>query len=241
MQQALGHIGYGKRNAVKEKILEIHSFDNFDLLPVIRESIGPQALRYEGEPLPSIWALSHAAPHNRGSVRSVIQVGSFSKVLMPGLRLGWIVAPEPVINQLVLAKQAADLHTSTLNQYLALELLKAHYLEEITPELIHAYRTRRDTMLAALHGCFPSNVKWTRPQGGMFLLVTLPAGMDAGKLLPRALERKVAYVPGEEFHADGSGKNTLRLNFSNATPERISEGIARLAAVFQETRSTNLD
>jgi 2-aminoadipate transaminase len=159
---------------------------------------------------------------------------------MPGLRLGWVIGPEPVINRLVLAKQAADLHTSTLNQYLALELLNAHYLEEFVPHLIHEYKRRRDTMLGALEQHLSGAAKWTRPKGGMFLFVTLPEGMDAAKLLPRALEQRVAYVPGEEFHVDGSGKNTLRLNFSNPSPERIEEGIKRLAQVFGEARPSNL-
>jgi len=189
-------------------------------------------LRYNGEPLPWLWTMD--ASQSRGRTNSVIHVGSFSKVLMPGLRLGWVIGPEAVIERLVLAKQAADLQTSTFNQYLALELLNANYLEEVVPDLIREYRLRRDTMLAALERSLSGAAKWTRPDGGMFLFLTLPEGVDATKLLPRALKRKVAFVPGEEFHADGSGKNTLRLNFSNANHARIEEGIRRLAAVIGE-------
>jgi 2-aminoadipate transaminase len=187
-------------------------------------------LRYDGQPLPGIWQLSErvGAPGHS----SVIHVGTFSKVLMPGLRLGWVMAPENVISKLVLAKQSADLHSSTLNQYLALELLNANYLDEILPVLRRSYRERRDAMLAALARFFPKGVRWTKPEGGMFLLVTFPAHENTSEMLPRALEQQVAYVPGAEFHADGTGENTLRLNFSNSTPEKIELGIQRLAAVF---------
>ena len=110
------------------------------------------------------------------------------------------------------------------------------FLEQFLPVLRRSYRERRDLMLAALEKHFPEDTTWTRPEGGMFLLVTLPKGMDAGAILPHALQQKVAYVPGEEFHLNGEGRNTMRLNFSNASPEKIETGIARLAAVVRSFR-----
>src|SRR5262249_28442492 len=151
--------------------------------------------------------------------------GSFSKMLAPGLRLGWIVAPSFVTEKLVQAKQAADLHTSTLNQLIVMELLATGILDEHLDLLRAEYRLRRDAMLAALTRYFPEDISWTCPSGGMFLLVTLPDHMDAAALLPTALEKKVAFVTGEHFHLDGKGKNTFRLNFSNASPELIETGI----------------
>jgi 2-aminoadipate transaminase len=186
-------------------------------------------LRYDGEPLPDVIE-SGLAEGAGGPLQSpVIHVGTFSKVLMPGLRVGWAIADSEVIEKLVQAKQAADLHTATLSQHLVLELVNRGFLEEFIPVLRETYRERRDLMLAALDRCFPAGVSWTRPQGGMFLLVTLPASMDAGALLPRAIAQGVAFVPGEEFHPDGRGRNTLRLNFSNARPDQIDTGIERLA------------
>ena len=188
-------------------------------------------LRFRGTTLPPLFDLDADAHANDEGV--VIHVGTFSKVLMPGLRIGWVVAARPLIDRLVLAKQAADLHTSTFNQHLALELATNGCMDEFVPQLRHAYKERLGAMLAALEKHFPPGASWTRPDGGIFLLVTLPEHVDATKLLPAAIEEKVAYVPGEEFHLNGQGTNTLRLNFSNATPEKIAAGIARLGEVFK--------
>ena len=179
-------------------------------------------LRYSGEALPHLVELDN----------QVIHVGTFSKVLMPGLRVGWVIAPEAVIDKLTPAKQAADLHTSTLTQHLALELASKGFLDTFVPVLCENYRKRRDAMLAALEKYFPKSATWTRPEGGMFLLVTLPPTVNTGELLATALKHGVAYVPGEEFHLNGGGKNTMRLSFSSAPPERIEEGIKRLGAVL---------
>jgi 2-aminoadipate transaminase len=186
-------------------------------------------LRYTGQPLPHLLQLDAAAQPASGPGNHVIYVGTFSKVLMPGLRLGWAIAAREVIDKLVQAKQAADLHTSTLNQHLALELLSQGFLEKFLPLLRQTYRQRRDRMLTALEKHFPKPVSWTHPDGGMFLLARLAKGQDAGALLPAALARKVAFVPGEEFHLNGDGRNTLRLNFSNTQPEQIEIGIRCLA------------
>ncbi len=185
-------------------------------------------LRYEGGPEPRFAGLQAEAGEAVDD-GMVISTGSFSKVLMPGLRVGWVVAPTPVIEKLVMAKQAADLHTSTFSQHLVIELLRQGVLEAQLPRLRAAYRERRDAMLAALERHMPPGTAWTRPAGGFFLELTLPDGLDAATLLAEALEQGVAFVPGQEFHLDGEGANRLRLNFSHAAPERIEEGIRRLA------------
>jgi 2-aminoadipate transaminase len=191
-------------------------------------------LRYDGEPLPDLLELS-ARSGPGGQLQScVIHLGTFSKVLAPGFRVGWVVAPEEVIDKLVRAKQAADLHTSTMCQHLVLELIRSGVLNRQIPRLREAYRSRRDAMLSALAAHLPAETKWTRPAGGMFLLVTLPKGTDAAALLARALKRNVAFVPGDDFYPDGSGQNTLRLNFSNANPQQIEEGVKRLAEALGE-------
>lgn len=187
-------------------------------------------LRYEGDPLPSLFELD-AGLEGELSGR-VIYTGSFSKVLMPGLRVGWVIAAAEVIDKMVQAKQAADLHTSSLSQYLVQDMIARGVLDRNIPLLCHAYRERRDTMLEALDKHFPSSATWTRPAGGMFLMATLPVTIDTTALLPEAIRQKVAYVPGEEFYIDGQGRNVMRLNFSNATPERIEEGIGRLGVIL---------
>ena len=209
-------------------------------------------LRYSGDPLPHLLELDIQAgcsgtrdtSADGGTVRtetprflpcdgSVIHVGTFSKVLVPGLRVGWVIAGEPVIEKIVQAKQAADLHTSTLNQYIALELVRDGVLDQQIPILRQAYRVRRDAMLVALQKYFPAEVTWTRPDGGMFLMVTLPKGLSAAEILQQSIPHKVAFVPGEDFHLNGNGQNTFRLNFSNARPDLIDEGIKRLGIVLK--------
>jgi 2-aminoadipate transaminase len=189
-------------------------------------------LRYDGEALPHLLEIEAAQGKSGGLPNHVMYSGTFSKVLMPGLRVGWVIAAPEVIDKLGMAKQAADLHTSTICQYAALELLRRGFLEEFVPVLCKSYGQRRDLMLGALEKHIGTKAKWNRPEGGMFLLLTLPEKYDTTKLLARALEQNVAYVPGEEFHMNGEGKNTMRLNFSNARPEQIEEGIRRLAKVI---------
>ena len=191
-------------------------------------------LRYNGEALPHLLELDARTGADGALDSHVIYTGTFSKVLAPGLRIGWVIATETVIDKLVQAKQAADLHTSTFNQYLVAELLRNGTLERQLPRLRDAYRVRRDTMLAALEKHFPAGVSWTRPDGGLFLMVTLPHHLNAFDLLHRAVERKVAFVPGEDFHLNGAGRNTFRLNFSNASREQIEDGVQRLGEVLRE-------
>ena len=164
----------------------------------------------------------------------MIYTSTFSKVLAPGLRLGYVIAAAEVIDKLVQAKQSADLHTPTFNQYLVMELLQNGILNVQIPRLIACYRERRDAMLAAMDRHFPAGARWTRPAGGMFLLVTLPAHLDASEVLAHALREQVAFVPGEDFHWHGDGRNTFRLNFSCHPPAIIEAGIARLARVLAQ-------
>ena len=191
-------------------------------------------LRYAGEPLPHLLDIDAAQSSGDPDDWAVIRAGTFSKVLAPGLRIGWLIGPEVVIDKMVQAKQAADLHTSTLNQLIALELAAAGFLDRQIPKLCAAYGQRRDAMFTALARYMPPGIRWTKPEGGMFLFLTLPPGGDATQLLAECLRRQAAYVPGEDFHTDDSGRNTLRLNFSNAAPEMIEEGIRRIAEVFAE-------
>jgi len=202
-------------------------------IPIVEDDPYGQ-LRYEGQhvkPLVVIDAELHNE-HRSGQYRGgVIYLSTFSKTLAPGLRLGWVVAPEQVVLRMVQAKQGTDLHSSTFDQMLAYEVAKGGFLDQHIRTLRQVYHRRRDVMLAALERAFPDpalGVRWTRPQGGLFLWVTLPPGTDTSEVLIDAVKEKVAFVPGESFHPGGGGKNTMRLNFSNATEEQIETGIAGL-------------
>ena len=188
------------------------------------------ALRYEGEALPSLLSIDQQN-HRRDEdpFANVIQLGTFSKTLAPGLRLGWIVAAPEVISKLVQLKQGADLHTSTFNQVVAFEVARDGFLEEHIEHIRTVYRERRDVMLDALQEFFPAEVTWTRPEGGLFLWVTLPEGINSQRLFDMALSENVAFVPGDPFFANADNGRHLRLNFSNADPAHIREGIRRLA------------
>lgn len=195
------------------------------------EDAAYERLRYDGEPIASLLALDAEASGGIEQSR-VIYCGTFSKTIVPGLRIGWIAAPQEVIHRLVLVKQASDLHTGTLPQIVMHEVAPV-VLAKQTEKIRAAYSARRDAMLLALAQHMPPGVWWTRPEGGMFVWVTLPGRMDAAALLQRAIEEaKVAFVPGRAFHMDGSGHNTLRLNFSLNGPAAIAEGIGRLAALI---------
>jgi 2-aminoadipate transaminase len=204
-------------------------------VPVIEDDPYGQ-LRFEGEALPSLLLLEGQQRAGDGAAYqgNVIYVGTFSKVLAPGLRVAWVAAPGEVIRKLVQAKQGADLHTASLNQMLVYELLREGFIEQHLPTILRLYRERRDVMLEALEQYFPPGASWTHPEGGLFLWVTLPEWMDATAVLRAAVERGVAFVPGVSFHARGGGANTLRLNFSHSSPEKICEGVARLGQVLYE-------
>jgi DNA-binding transcriptional MocR family regulator len=197
------------------------------------EDAAYQSLRYDGESVPPILALDIA--RNGGDIDKTrtLYCGSFSKTLAPGLRVGWVVAAESVIRKLVLVKQAADLHSSTINQMVIGEVAANVFGPQV--ERVRAtYSARRDRMLAVLEKVMPAGVEWSKPEGGMFVWVTLPKGMDGAELLARAIrDYRIAFVPGKAFHADGSGENTLRLSFSCASFEMIDEGMSRLGELVR--------
>lgn len=204
--------------------------------PIIEDDPYGQ-LRYEGShlaPLVKIDAEVHGcADGSSAFTGNVIYLSTFSKTLAPGLRVAWVVAPESVIQRLVLMKQGADLHTSTFSQMVAYEVARDGFLDRHVRRIRAVYGERRNVMLAALERHFPQDVRWTRPQGGLFLWVTLPAGMDSTELLERAVEKKVAFVPGRPFFPLGGGDETLRLNFSYCDPPTIEDGIRRLGGVIK--------
>jgi 2-aminoadipate transaminase len=165
---------------------------------------------------------------------NVIYLSTFSKLLAPGIRLAWVIAPEQVIKKMVQAKQAADLNTAAFNQMVVYEVAKGGFLDEHVKYIIKVYKERRDVMLETMEELFPPKVRWTKPQGGMFLWGILPEWMDAAEVLKIAIERKVAFVPGASFHPNGGGKNTMRINFSYSNPDLIREGMNRLGIVLKE-------
>ncbi|MBA2255511.1 MAG: PLP-dependent aminotransferase family protein [Chloroflexi bacterium] len=181
-------------------------------------------LRFEGDPLPTL--------HSLDADGLVVYVGTFSKVLAPGIRLGWIAAPTAeLLRTLVLAKQPSDLHTAVATQMTVERLLRDGLLERHIPRLRACYRERRDAMASALHEHFPPEVTHTHPAGGLFVWASLRSGLDTGELLIEALRHRVAFVPGESFHVDGTGRESMRLNFSAEPPDVLREGIRRLGSV----------
>ncbi|HEU5375459.1 MAG TPA: PLP-dependent aminotransferase family protein [Ktedonobacteraceae bacterium] len=217
---------------VKERRLELIHMVEHASVPLVEDNPYSE-LRYEGESEPSLLELEARSLGNNEPNGWVISVGTFSKILSPGLRLGWVAAPLPVIDKLVAAKQSTDLHTSTFVQYIVQELVRDGFLETHIARLRTAYRERRDCMLAAMKHSFPEEVTWSHPAGGLFLMVYLPPSLDAQALLQEALAYQVAFVPGVDFHVGNTGRNTFRLNFSNASPPLIKEGIKRLGHVLK--------
>jgi 2-aminoadipate transaminase len=183
-------------------------------------------LRYRGDDVPPIKHWDEAD--------GVLYVSTFSKTIAPGFRLGWVVAPPDIFAQLLIVKQASDLHTSSFDQRVAYAYLtqndQAVHLEKIRS----AYGERFNVMDSALQAEMPAGYRWTKPEGGMFLWVTGPVQLDGMALLQRAIERKVAFVPGRDFFPKDAGSNFLRLNYSNSTPERIREGVRRLARLCRD-------
>ncbi|WEF33752.1 aminotransferase-like domain-containing protein [Pseudoduganella chitinolytica] len=181
------------------------------------------ALSYKGEPLPKMVAMNP---------EGVIYMGSFSKVLTPGIRLGYVVAPLPLVRRLELAKQAADLHTAQLTQMVVHEVVKDGFLDQHIPTIRDLYGNQCQVMLEAMAEHFPTSVTWTKPEGGMFIWVTLPQHINAMELLDEAIKEKVAFVPGAPFYANEPETNTLRLSFVTVPPERIRQGIAILGKLI---------
>lgn len=182
-------------------------------------------VQFEGEPLPFLYEL---APEQ------VIYIGSFSKVLAPGFRLGWLMTAEPVFTKLMQAKQAADLQTSTYIQTLVLEMLRSGLLDKQIEKLTAYYRAQRDALIAAMERHFPEEAVFQAPSGGMFVWCELPEGVNTTALLEEALARKVVYMPGQRFFPLEDATNGLRLSYTMATPEQIDEGIQRLGLLFKQ-------
>lgn len=184
----------------------------------------------EDDPYGAIYFDQPAGPSLRSLAPDLtLALGTFSKTLAPGLRLGWVVGPDAWVARLAQVKQAADLHTSTLSQHVALEVLKSNILDEHLSVLRGVYHERCQAMLEALAREFPKGARWTVPTGGMFVWVELPGDVDVAPLLPRVVaEEKVAYVPGAPFHPNGGGTNTMRLNFTHAPADVVRDGVARL-------------
>lgn len=214
--------------AAREAVIDLA--DTLDIAVV--EDAAYQTLRYDGDAIPPILALEIA---RKGSIENcrTLYCGSFSKSLAPGLRVGWVCAATDVIGRLVLMKQAADLHSATTNQIVTNTVARAQFDSHVA-KLRQVYKARRDHMLAALTREMPAGVEWTKPEGGMFVWMTLPTQIDAADLLAQSLKtERIAFVPGRAFHADGSNGNTLRLSFSCADEAAIDEGMKRLGRLIR--------
>ena len=208
--------------ARRKKILEVAK--KFEVL--ILEDNPYDKLRFEGEPIPSIYSLD-----NEGYV---ISLGTFSKILCPGLRLAWILGNKEIIEKLVIMKQATDLCTTVLNQLIAYEYCRQNDIDKNIKSNVEIYRRKRNAMLEALDKYFPVEATWTKPQGGFFIVATLPEYIDTGEMFKEAIKENVAYVPGGPFFADGKGQNTMRLSFCYPSVEEIDEGIKRLGKVIKK-------
>jgi 2-aminoadipate transaminase len=216
----------------RHKLLELA--DRYGV-PIVEDDPYGQ-LRYEGENLPSVVDLDSQFRHSGEACYSgnVIYLSTFSKILAPGLRLAWVIAPPQVIRKLTQAKQGADLHTATFNQYVAYEVARGGFLDRHILTIREVYGHRRNVMLGAMDAYFPPGVEWTHPQGGLFLWGILPETINAADVLKVAIEQRVAFVPGAPFYATDPRHNTMRLNFSHAVPEKIQEGISRMGKVLYE-------
>ncbi|MGZ2368901.1 aminotransferase-like domain-containing protein [Ancylomarina sp. YFZ004] len=195
----------------------------YDVLIV--EDCPYREVRFEGEPQRMMYDLDND--------NHVITLGTFSKIFAPGFRIGWVLGPKDVNEKIVIAKQSADLCTPTFVQKIAVRYMNSGVFESNLQKTIDLYHQRRDVMLAEMEKHMPSCVKWTRPEGGMFLFITLPENMDALKLFHKAIEQKVAFVTGNVFYCDGSGTNTIRLNFSYVNNEKAITGVKRIADIIK--------
>lgn len=205
------------------EILEIAK--KYDVL--IIEDSPYREVRFEGEHQPMFYSLDNTG--------QVITLGTFSKTLAPGFRLGWLIAHEDLLAKYIQAKQAADLCTSTLIQKIGAKYLQKGLMDKNLELTIQNYHEKRDLMIDSFQKYMPEGVSWTTPQGGLFLFLYLPSHMDATDLFYKAVEQKVAFVQGEVFHCDGSGKNTMRINFSYVNREQNVEGVKRLAEVIRKS------
>jgi len=212
----------GESLTLEERKMLVSLAQEHDFLIV--EDSPYRELRYEGKHVPTMYSL---APDH------VIHLGSFSKIFAPGFRLGWAIAHPDILDKIYVCKQSLDLCPPIFDQYVAAEFLTSGRLDENLARSIDLYKGKRDLLLSLLEKHMPEGVTWTHPEGGLFLFLTMPEGFDAVKFYDTALDAGVAYVAGEFFHPDRSGKNTMRLNFSFMSPERITEGIRLLADLLR--------
>ena len=210
----------------RKELLDIAS--EYDFLIIEDDPYGE--LIFEGKFIPPIKSFDKKG--------RVIYVSTFSKILAPGFRLGWVIASKQILDKLVLAKQAADLCTNVFSQYVAYEYIKGGYLDKQVVEIKKLYKKKRDLMLDALKKYFPKGSKWTIPTGGMFIWITLPEGINTSIMLQKAIAEKVAYVSGDAFYPDGGNYNSMRLNFSFSEDEVIKSGIRRLSEVIKDELRT---
>ena len=209
----------------KSRRLEIIALaKKYDVLIV--EDSPYREIRFDGETQPTIFELDNTG--------HVILLGTFSKIFVPGFRIGWVIADERIIDKFVTAKQSTDLCTPTLNQKIAHKYIEKGYFEDNLKKTIASYKEKRDNMLKAFRDYMPEGVTWIEPEGGLFLFLKLPEYMDAEILFKKAIENNVAFVLGSVFHCDGSGKNTMRINFSYMSLDKTTEGVKRLAKAIKE-------
>jgi len=194
-------------------------------IPIVEDS-PYRDLRFAGQAIPAIYSLD--------TEKQVIVLGTFSKLLCPGLRIAWIIAPVEWMDKMIVSKQGMDLCSPSFTQLIVAEYLRRGLLQAQIERIRKLYARKREAMLAALSRYMPKAVKWTQPEGGLFLWVKLPKKMSATDLFPKAIENKVAYVVGSAFHCNGKGHNTMRINFSYPSEQQIDEGIKRLAKMIQE-------
>lgn len=213
----------GESLTLEERRMLVDLAREYDFLIV--EDSPYRELRYEGEHIPTMYSLD---PDR------VIHLGSFSKIFAPGFRLGWAIAHPEILDKIYVCKQSLDLCPPIFDQYVAAEFLESGKLDANLEKSIALYKGKRDLLLELLQKYMPQGVKWTHPEGGLFLFLTMPEGFEAVRFYDKALDAGVAYVAGEFFHPDGSGKNTMRMNFSFMTHERIAEGVKLLASLLAE-------
>ena len=213
----------GESLTLEERKMLVDLAERYDFLIV--EDSPYRELRYENDHIPTLYSLS---PDR------VIHLGSFSKIFAPGFRLGWAIAHPEILDKIYVCKQSLDLCPPIFDQYVAAEFLSSGKLDENLKNTIALYKSKRDLLLSLLDEYMPDGVSWTHPEGGLFLFLTMPEGFDAVKFYDIALEAGVAYVAGEFFHPDRGGKNTMRLNFSFMSPEKITEGIKLLSKLLRD-------
>ena len=216
----------GESLTLEERKMLVSLAQEHDFLIV--EDSPYRELRYEGEDVPTMYSLDPDV---------VIHLGSFSKIFAPGFRLGWAIAHPDILDKIYVCKQSLDLCPPVFDQYVAAEFLKSGRLDANLKKSIELYKGKRDLLLSLLEQYMPEGVRWTHPEGGLFLFLTMPEGFDAVRFYDTALDAGVAYVAGEFFHPDGSGKNTMRMNFSFMTHQRITEGVKLLAEILRKQQN----